>query len=310
MSATFLEALAHAGHEVTVYTDLPIETYERNGVRVTSRNNFSKIKPNADLIYSHPDVGSIGYIVSQMHRIPYVAVVHNTGDLNRWHLGAHKPTLTIWNSESTRQELGGEGGLIVRSPLVVKDHAVKTPGQSFTLINCIKDKGVDTFNALVKAHPEFPALAVRGGYGLQETPIPHTHRAKGHAPTPHLVAIGPVPHEAMAKEVWAKTKVLLMPSKAESWGRAGVEALCSGIPVIAHPTPGLKESLGDAGVFVDREDLEGWSLELKRLMTDPAHYALASKKAKARARFLEKHTAHDLTTFLTACEQLALNNRR
>jgi len=312
MSATFLEALAHAGHEVTVYTDLPIETYERNGVRVTSRNNFSKMKPNADLVYSHPDVGSIGYIVAQMHRIPYVATVHNTGDLNRWHLGSHKPTLTIWNSESTRQTLGGQGGLIVRSPLVVKDHAVKTPGESFTLINCIKDKGFDTFNAMVKAHPEFPALAVRGGYGLQQTPIPlpHTKRAKTPTPSPSPVVIGPVPHAAMAKEVWAKTKVLLMPSKEESWGRAGVEALCSGIPVIAHPTPGLKESLGDAGVFVDREDLEGWSLELKRLMTDPVHYATASKKAKARARSLETQTAQDLQDFLTACESLTLNARR
>jgi glycosyltransferase involved in cell wall biosynthesis len=315
MSATFLEALAHAGHEVTVYTDIPIETYERNGVRVTSRTNFSKIKPNADLVYSHPDVGSIGYIVGQMHRIPYVATVHNTGDLNRWHLGVHKPTLTIWNSESTRQQLDGQGGLIVRSPLVVKDHAVKTPGESFTLINCIKDKGVDTFTALVKAHPEFPALAVRGGYGLQEVPPTPTKKSRPHTPTPtkadpsatpYPVAIGPVPHEAMAKEVWSKTKVLLMPSKAESWGRAGVEALCSGIPVIAHPTPGLKESLGDAGIFVDRDDIEGWSLELKKLMTDSAYFTTASKKAKARARFLEKQTADDLLAFIAACESLTL----
>lgn len=294
MSSEFLEALAHAGHEVTVYADLVTETYERHGVRVNPRSTFNKNKRTADLIYSHPDLGSIGYVVSQIHRIPYVAVVHNTGDLNRWHLGHHKPTLTIWNSESTRSELGGEGGLVVRSPIRVKDHAVKTEGNSFTIINCTKDKGIDTFNALTKAHPDIPALAVRGGYGLQETP----------SPIPMVSVTGPIPHAEMGKAVWSKTKVLLMPSKFESWGRAGVEALCSGIPVIAHPTPGLRESLGDAGIFIDRDDHESWSLELKKLMTDPDAYAVASKRAKGRARSLEKQTAQDLTEFLTACESL------
>ena len=300
MSAEFLEALAHAGHEVTVYADLVTETYERQRVRVNPRTMFNKHKRTADLIYSHPDVGSIGYVVSQMHRLPYVAVVHNTGELNRWHLGHHKPTLTIWNSESTRSELGGEGGLVVRSLIRVKDHAVKTEGDSFTIINCTKDKGIDTFNALTKAHPEFPALAVRGGYGLQETPTPHSP----------VAVVGPIPHADMRKAVWSKTKVLLMASKHESWGRAGVEALCSGIPVIAHPTPGLRDSLGDAGIFIDRDDHESWSLELKKLMTDPHYYAVASKRAKARARSLEKQTAQDLTEFLTACESLALTHAK
>ena len=305
MSSEFLEALAHAGHEVTVYADLVTEAYERNGVRVNPRNQFNKTKKTADLIYSHPDLGSIGYVVSQLHRIPYVAVVHNTGDLNRWHLGHHKPTLTIWNSESTRSELGGEGGLVVRSLIRVKDHAVKTEGNCFTLINCTKDKGVDTFNALVQAHPEFTALAVRGGYGLQEIPTPPSKKSKATTPTPYPTVVGPIPHAQMGRQVWSKTKVLLMPSKFESWGRAGVEALCSGIPVIAHPTPGLRESLGDAGIFINRDDHEAWSLELKRLMNDADYYAVASKRAKGRARSLEKQTAQDLADFLTACESLA-----
>lgn len=300
MSATFLEALAHAGHEVTVYADLVSEAYERQGVRVQPRSTFNKLKRSADLVYSHPDLGSIGYVVSQLHRIPYVGVVHNVGDLNRWHLGHHKPTLTVWNSESTREQLDGEGGLIVRSPIRVKDHKVKTKGEAFTLINCTKSKGIETFNALAKALPHTPSLAVRGGYGLQETAIPLSLGA---------MVVGPVPHEAMGPEVWSKTKVLLMPSADESWGRAGVEALCSGIPVIAHPTPGLRESLGDAGIFIDRENISAWKQALNELMTDPEAYALASKKASARARFLEKATAQDLANFLTACESLALNGQ-
>lgn len=293
MSSEFLEALVDAGHEVTVYADLISEAYERNGVHVKSRKAFNKIKRSADLIYSHPDLGSIGYIVSQLHQIPYVAVVHNTGSLNAWHLAHHKPTLTIWNSESTRTTLKGEGGLVVRSPIKVADHKVK-PGKAFTLVNLCKDKGVDTFTALVEKL-DFPALAVAGGYGLQEI-----DQVKKSGATP----IPPVQFSDMPPLVWSKTKILLMPSAAESWGRAGVEALCSGIPVIAHPTPGLKESLGSAGIFIDRDDHDAWADEVSKLMTDDAYYAAASKKASARGRALEKQTATDLALFLTACEKL------
>lgn len=298
MSAQFLEALAHAGHEVTVYADLVTEAYERNGVRIKPRSTFIRAKRTADLVYSHPDVGSIGYVVSQLHRIPYVAVVHNTGDLNRWHLAHHKPTLTIWNSESTREQLGGKGGLVVRSPLKVKEHAAKAKGKAFTIINLSKAKGIDTFNALAKAHPEYPALAVQGGYGIQDTATPLSLGA---------TVLDLVPHAQMPTAVWSKTKVLLMPSKEESWGRAATEALCSGIPVIAHPTPGLQDALGEAGIFIDRDDHEAWSLELKRLMEDQAAYEAASKAALKRARFLEKQTTQDLEAFLTACKSLSLS---
>lgn len=295
MSAEFLEALVDAGHEVTVYADLVPEAFDRNGVHIKPRSTFNKLKRTADLIYSHPDLGSIGYVVAGLHRIPYVAVVHNTGDLNRWHLANHKPSLTVWNSESTRTILGGEGGIVVRSRLKVKDHAVKTTGDAVTLINCTKDKGMGTFLSTAKATP-YPHLAVRGGYGLQAIPQPLP---------PTITPIGPVPHALMGKQVWSKTKILLMPSKEESWGRAGVEALCSGIPVIAHPTDGLKESLGDAGIFIDRDDHKSWIKAIDQLMSSPTKYATASKKAKARAKELEATTAEDLSVLIRTLEALA-----
>ncbi|MFE4971343.1 glycosyltransferase [Kitasatospora sp. NPDC056651] len=59
-----------------------------------------------------------------------------------------------------------------------------------------------------------------------------------------------VPGHAMRERVYARSRVVLMPSSHESWGRVGVEAFASGIPVIAHPTPGLAECLGHAGIYV------------------------------------------------------------
>lgn len=296
MSAELLEALVHAGHDVTVYADLVTQAYERNGVHVKPRSHFNRVQRTADLVYSHPDLGTIGYIVSQLHKIPYVAVVHNTQDLNRWHLPRHVPTLTVWNSESTREVLGGSGGIVCRPPLRIKDHKSK-PGEAITIVNLSEAKGINTFLAVAQALPEFKAMAVAGGYGLQ---------AKGPAAQVGAEVIGPVPHTSMAAEVWSKTKVLLMPSKEESWGRVAAEALASGIPVIAHPTPGLLECLGDAGIFIDRDDTEAWTTTVKSLMADAKQYAAASKRSVARARSLEKQTASDLASFVEACEALVV----
>ena len=97
-------------------------------------------------------------------------------------------------------------------------------------------------------------------------------------------------------------EVLLMPSIAETWGRTGIEAMCFGIPVIAHPTPGLRESLGDAGIFVDRNDLAGWVGAIRSL-DDPDEYARRS--AAALARVAELDTAADLDRFADYVEGCA-----
>jgi glycosyltransferase involved in cell wall biosynthesis len=98
-----------------------------------------------------------------------------------------------------------------------------------------------------------------------------------------------------------------MPSAHESWGRVGVEAMTSGIPVIAAPTAGLKESLGDAGVFCDRDDLDAWEQALRRLL-DGRRWKAASRKAKARAAELDP--AADLDRWCHEVETLARRRLR
>jgi glycosyltransferase involved in cell wall biosynthesis len=111
----------------------------------------------------------------------------------------------------------------------------------------------------------------------------------------------------MRDDVYARTKLLLMPSDYESWGRVGVEAMASGIPVIAHPTEGLTESLGDAGTFIHRDDIPAWCDAITRLLK-PRAWGAASKKAKARSAELDP--ARDLATWVQALEHLSRVPRR
>jgi glycosyltransferase involved in cell wall biosynthesis len=119
---------------------------------------------------------------------------------------------------------------------------------------------------------------------------------------PNMEIVPHTPGDRMAKDVYARTKILLAPSAYESYGRVAVEAMCSGIPVIAHPTPGLLESLGDAGTFCDRDDLDAWEAAIRSLST-PNVYRTASKAASARAAGLDPQA--ELDTWVEAMEGVA-----
>lgn len=290
MTAELLEALAEAGHDVTVYSASCVLPYDWRGVRVSPRFGI-KEQLEADVVIAHPDGGVIGPNVAKASGAAYVGIVHNVGLANRGALRNNPPDLCVFNAEATRAHFRRDG-IVARSLLRVDDHATARDGaEHVTLVNLSALKGSKLFYRLSQ-RVDAPFLGVRGGYGNQdERPL-------------DAEIVGPVPHGEMPAQVWSRTAVLVAPSVAESWGRAAVEALCSGIPVVASPTPGLREALADAGTFVPISDIAGWERAVRRLL-DPAAAAEASERALARARELEKLTAGDRVAFVAAVEALA-----
>ncbi|WP_063733610.1 glycosyltransferase family 4 protein [Streptomyces sp. RTd22] len=82
---------------------------------------------------------------------------------------------------------------------------------------------------------------------------------------------GPLPPNVELTErtdprtVYARTRLLLVPSAVESYGRAGLEVMLSGIPVLAAPLPGTREALCDAAVYAPRDDVGQWVEEIRHL---------------------------------------------
>jgi glycosyltransferase involved in cell wall biosynthesis len=110
-------------------------------------------------------------------------------------------------------------------------------------------------------------------------------------------------HGTDMRAVYRSSRLVLMPSRYESWGRVGVEAMASGIPVLAHPTPGLHESLGEAGIYLDRDDPAAWITAIRELLEEPARWRAASRKARARSAQLDPD--EDLARWCAAIEALA-----
>lgn len=312
---SLLRALAARGHAVDVLLSKPDAAdgpYDLDGVAVHPYRGKGDPGPwmrgeqRAYVIVTHLENTARASILGEMHRIPVVHLLHNTFPKSKEWLVKGTPSLAVYNTEWMRADAEewwarnrGDRpmpyGIVVRPPVALEDYQA-TPGDRITLINLTAEKGAQVFYALAERMPRRRFLGVIGGYGHQivRDDLPNVEI------TPHT------PGDRMAKDVYARTRVLLVPSVYESYGRVAVEAMCSGIPVVAHPTPGLREALGDAGIFCDRDDIDAWEAAVRRLHS-PKIYPQASKAAAARAAELDP--AADLARWCTVVEEVGARGR-
>jgi hypothetical protein len=300
-----LRALVARGHRATVWLTTWSESaalYDLDGVHVvpiSSGLGFAPVVARADLLVSHLENVPLAAALARGHGVPLTVVCHNTFDLTWQPLLEGATALAVVNSQWMQAEaeqrfaagpVRPERVLTVRPPVHAADYATKA-GDCITLVNCTATKGINVLAELATRMPHRTFLAVRGGYGEQQPPE-----------LPNVTVLDHMHGRDMRDAVYAHTRLLLMPSDYESWGRVGVEAMASGIPVLAHPTAGLTESLGSAGIFCDRADVDVWQQAIEGL-DDPVAYRAASRKARTRSRQLDP--TDDLAAWCEAVEEVA-----
>lgn len=283
----FMAHLAGRGHFVMAAGWRTRSEYVLDGVKVVRglRGRAPELRnlSRFDVVVSHAGDGGRGHGLARRGGCRSVVMVHGHG-----YRSIGDPDLAVFNSESLRLASEWDGPSIVCYPPVDPLRtAAPGGGRWVTIVNCTADKGIGTARNVAALMPDREFVGVLGGYGTQEPVTAPNFRC--------------IPTTRDMAGVYAKTRILLMPSSFETWGMVGVEAMCSGIPVIAHPTPGLRESLGDAGIFVDRDDTDGWVEQIRRL-DDPGEYAAASAASLARAAELDPQVSLD--RFAAAVEAL------
>lgn len=267
------------------------EPYEYEGTTVFSGYDVP-FEPDIIVTHHGPSARVVQAISEDFPEARVVAVYHNERydipDIQD--LGAE---LEVYNTEWVRDSLSDQSGnsIVVHPPLEYARHAVEETGSAVTLVNLQDNKGVHVFYELAKRMPDVRFLGVEGTHGKQEfRKLPN-------------VELMPVTQDM--RNVWRKSRVVLMPSAYESYGMVAAEAQVNGLPVIANPTLGLQECLGHAGIFIPRENISDYERTLRLLLEDRKHYQERSDTARLRGLELEANTKRELVRFVDEMRALS-----
>lgn len=250
-------------------------TYTFDGVDVfpPNPNVVENLFRWADCVCTHLDYTHWTIGMSAMYKKPLFHFIHNTHVYPEI-AQAERIQHIVYNSQWAKEKLAYKWPNFTLTPPVdyrQYDLNIDPKGNKYiTLINLNKNKGGEIFQEIARAMPHKSFLGVLGSYDEQITQT-----------LPNILY---VPNSLNISKYYAMTRVLLMPSEYESWGRTATEAMCSGIPVISTMAEGLVENCGSAGIYIKkRDDIKSWVEAITKLDDEKA-YAKASRKAKERSR--------------------------
>jgi len=282
---SMLRYLVEQGHECRVLTsDIACRTLD--GVQLFEQNptNEWELSLWCDIIVSHLGRSGRAFNCANQHNKPIYIILHNTFT-NRL-VEVRQDASLIVNADWALQdclEKGYKHRMAVLRPAVFFDDYNFIPGkrEHISLINLWERKGGQTFAEIARLMTDRKFLGVKGAYGDQITPI-----------LSNVEYIENTPYIKQA--CYERTRILLMPSVYESYGRTAVESMCSGIPVIASDTPGLRESLGDCGIFIAQDSPISKWVEAIKSLDDKKVYEELSKRCVIRAEELFEKSLNEL----------------
>lgn len=304
MLRTLMQELQRVGHSVRIIVVpevrgrlAPVSNYVIDDLHVecvrlnTLGELLAQVQPN--LVISQLAATVPASQAAARYKIPTALIIHNDLQRSRHRLSATNPNLLVFNSNWLARTYSVPSSLsriVVHPPVDCRNHK-STRGDHVTMINLTAAKGTEVFYSLARSEPGRRFLGVVSRYGDQDRRI-----------LPNVTFQEQTGDMRLA--VWSRTRVLLMPSSYESYGLAALEACCSGIPVIAHPTPGLREALGGSALYCDRDQPEAWLNALRRL-DDSQEYSKWSRCAQSRIHTLQ--TQSELDNWVRAIEGAALS---
>jgi hypothetical protein len=255
-----LRQLVDRGHQVAVCTHAHPggEPIVFRGVDVYPESEAPRLLDDVDVLISHLLWTKHARAAAVRGQIPFVYLFHNDFTIAPWNLRPSHVTATVFNTRWLRAATHKRYKLweqvpsvVVRPPVNPEAFEVRGPGferEYITLVNPNQAKGGQQFYEIAERRRQLRFLAVEGAYGQQIRPRRGVHKhVEWQRQTPDMLA-----------DVYARTRVLLVPSDYESFGLAAAEAAASGAVVIASDTPGLREALGPGGLFAPARNVDRW----------------------------------------------------
>lgn len=133
---------------------------------------------------------------------------------------------------------------------------------------------LDALPALTARRPDL-RIVLTGGAGRAEAEVAAAVQSRA------VVRLGRVSAPTL-RGLLARADVLAFPSVYEGFGLPVLEAMRSGTPVVAAPSGGVAEVMGETGTVVHRDTPAAWAEAIDAALSTPAA-ALAAARSRAEA---------------------------
>lgn len=311
-----LEWLASKGHDCTVVARRGLFKGNLDGVNVYSPAGHAEVVglfKQSDVVITQLEATLSAQIEAAASQTPLVFYAHSPSQLEGLGVIPEACALVLHNSNHVAEAGAWWPGesMILHPPVDPERYRVEAKGSAVTLIGLTHRKGVMEMIHAARDLPSVQFLAVQSAYDDQildqdgfisweKSPSGAASKGPSAAMPPNVLA---GPSVLDIRPVYEATRVLLVLSDYESWGRVAVEAACSGIPSIVYPTPGLLEAMGDAANWVEpgqHRDL----VDAIRLMFNDDHWQAHSDDALARATELDRLRVKQLRALERALKRI------
>ena len=302
--------LAQAGHDVNIISPTHVKkepvnpNFDLRGVKVhwdLEKAEWGPLFSAAHVVITHLDNTRSAITEAKKYNKPVAHIIHNGGQLHHHSVRPEEADLVLYNSFHLANAMKFPApSFLLYPPVTLANYQVpRTPNSDcYSLVNLNDNKGGHLFWTLAEQFRGREFLGQKGSYGEQ---IMHS------SPLPNVTIWE---NSSDVKRVYARTHVLLMPSKSETWGRVAIEAASNGIPIIANPATGLREALGENGaIWVRWDRTYDWITAIKSL-DDRETYLRYSRAGLARAKELEQISLLQLTALEHALFAIAHSSRK
>ena len=290
--------------ERVVLTNTQAEYYI-DGIRVTQINTPDVLNINANpspIAEQLKDLNASVVIAQNELSLPAVLAANSAGAVSV--VSVHTPPkygkgiregvvyadYAVYNTETSARQWGEPNAIVVHPPISPLPDRVVPTGDAYTCLSSLKNKGVEVMLSLAEMYPNKRFIIVRSPAEPTHG-IPNLEELAAKLPN---VELHPRVDPKDVYKYFEQTRILLVPSRYETYGMSAIEAAGYGIPTVHVDTPHVREGIGDAAVLVSPLNVAETANGINLIENDYDSYSL---KARARAEWLYSRQEKELEQF-------------
>lgn len=185
----------------------------------------------------------------------------------------------IYNTRTSAIEWGEPEAMVLHPPISPLPEKTYTKGDAYTLLSSLTNKGVETVIKLAKRYEDKRFIIVRSPaeptHGL-----PNLEEIVKDIPN---IELHPRVSPEEVEKYFKQTRILLVPSRYETYGMSAIEAAGYGIPTVHVDTPHVREGIGEGAILVPGLNTDATAYGIDTIENN---YDLYSLNARKRAEWL------------------------